>query len=88
MAKPPRRKCSSLDSFPRERILCVVIVVNLRPRELRSPGDCAIVVPLKACAAPRGLVSLGAVCLQIICRTKCVVFPIVICLCVVAPLAW
>ena len=61
MTKPPIRKCSSLDSFPREKISCVVICSKHRPRELPSPGDCAIVIPLKDMPSPRGLVRLGEV---------------------------
>ena len=71
VTKPPRRKCSSLDSFPRERISCVVICSKHRPRELRSPGDCAIVIPLKDVPPPRGLVSLGEVLfVKLFCRTS------------------
>ena len=61
VTKPLRRKCSSLDNFPRERISCVVICSKHRPREVPSPGDCTIVIPLKDMPSPRGLVSLGEV---------------------------
>ena len=52
--------CVLLDTpLPRERISCVVICSKHRPRELPSPGDCAIVIPLKDMPSPRGLVSPG-----------------------------
>ena len=47
----------ALTVFPRERIFCVVICSKHRPRVLHH--CCSI----KACAAPRGPVSLGEVCL-------------------------